>query len=81
MPDDEAFEYLPTQATVEYFATECNEPLDGITFHSVQAKGETLNITLFHKASLAEEISIPAGTEIYAHTSTYEDEGRKEIME
>ena len=38
MPDDEAFDYLATQAIADFLATE-NEPrLDGIIFQSAQSK-------------------------------------------
>ncbi len=75
MPDDEAFEYLPTQAIADFLATE-NEPLlDGIVFPSVQAAGNGLNVVLFHKAARVEAMEIPEGTEIEAQTGSTSDEG------
>lgn len=84
MPDDEAFEYLPTQAIADFLATE-NEPcLDGIVFPSVQAAGDVLNVVLFHKAARVEALEVPEGTEIKARTGQiYEDgwETEYEVIE
>jgi len=75
MPDDEAFEYLPTQAIADFLATE-NEPvLDGIVFPSVQAEGDGLNVVLFHKAARVEAMEIPEGTEIEARTGHWSEDG------
>jgi len=50
MPDDEAFEYLPTQAVADFLGT-MNEPrLDGIVFPSAQTS-EGRNVVLFHHAA------------------------------
>jgi RES domain len=57
MPDDEAFDYLGTQATADFLATENDPPLDGIIFPSVQAAHRALNFVLFHKASSVEPAS------------------------
>lgn len=62
MPDDEAFEYLATQAVADFLATEAASPIDGIIFPSVQAAGSALNVVLLHKAALVEDIRLPAGT-------------------
>ncbi|MBY5421053.1 RES family NAD+ phosphorylase [Rhizobium leguminosarum] len=74
MPDDEAFEYLTTQAVADYLATEGAVPLDGILFPSVQAAGAVLNVVLFHKAARVEKIDVPVGTEISARSGHMEDE-------
>lgn len=75
MPDDEAFEYLPTQAIADFLATE-NEPvLDGIVFPSVQAAGDELNVVLFHKAAHVEAMEIPEGTEVEARTGHTSEDG------
>lgn len=68
MPDDEAFDYLPTQAVADFLATEAEIPLDGIIFPSVQAAGHALNAVLFHKAARVEMMDLPNGTEIIART-------------
>lgn len=74
MPDDEVFEYLPTQAVADFLATE-NEPgLDGIIFPSVQVK-DGRNVVFFHKAARVEEMDIPEGTEISAHSTHDTDVG------
>ncbi len=74
MPDDEAFDYLATQAIADFLATE-NEPrLDGIIFGSVQAKAGR-NVALFHKGARVEQMPFPDGTEITAHTGYDTDDG------
>lgn len=75
MPDDEAFEYLATQAIADFLATERAMPIDGIIFPSVQTAGEALNVVLFHKAALVEEMELPKGTEIRARLGQMSDEG------
>ena len=59
MPDDEAFEYLVTQAIADFLANESTMKVDGIIFPSVQGAGKALNVALFHKASKIEEIDLP----------------------
>jgi hypothetical protein len=61
MPDDEAFDYLPTQAIADFLATENEPPIDGIVFPSVQAAGDVVNVVLFHKAARVEGIEVPKG--------------------
>lgn len=74
MPDDEAFDYLATQAVADFLATE-NEPrLDGIIFASVQAKAGR-NVVLFHKAARVEEMPLPDGTKVTAHTGHDSEDG------
>jgi hypothetical protein len=75
MPEDEAFDYLATQAVADFLATEAHVPLDGILFPSVQAAGNALNIVLFHKAARVETLSIPQGTEISARTGQMGEDG------
>lgn len=75
MPDDQDFEYLPTQAIADYLATEGKVPLDGILFPSVQAGGTGLNAVLLHKASRCAEIDFPKGTEIKASTTSHDSDG------
>jgi len=76
MPDDEAFDYLATQAIANFLATE-NEPiLDGIIFGSAQSKGGR-NVVLFHKAARVEEMAFPKGTEIKVHTGHEFEDGRE----
>ncbi len=75
MPDDEAFEYLPTQAVADFLATENVPVLDGIVFPSVQAAGEGLNIVLFHKASRVEAIDVPECIGIEVTTGFMNEDG------
>lgn len=74
MPDDEAFDYLATQAIADFLATE-NEPVvHGIIFRSVQVKNGR-NVVLFHKAARVEEMTLPKGVKIEAHSYHDTDEG------
>lgn len=74
MPDDEAFDYLATQAIADFLATE-NEPrFDGIIFRSAQSK-EGSNVVLFHKAARVEAMELPNGTEIDVHTGYGTEDG------
>ncbi len=74
MPDDEAFEYLPTQAVADFLGT-MNEPrLDGIMFPSAQA-GEGRNVVLFHHAARVEDLSLPAAAVIEANTGYWTEDG------
>ncbi len=74
MPDDEAFDYLPTQAVADYLATEGIDPLDGIMFASAQSSEGKPNVVLFHKAAIVEKLLIPAGTLVEAQSEQdYED--------
>jgi RES domain len=75
MPDDEAFDYLSTQAIADFLATENDPPLDGITFPSAQLTDGALNFVLFHKASSVEPIELPHGTAVKAQSGWSTDEG------
>ena len=75
MPDDEAFDYLPTQAIADFLATESESPIDGIVFPSVQAADDVLNVVFFHKAARVEGIEVPDGAEIEATTGQIYEEG------
>lgn len=77
MPDDEAVDYLATQAIADFLATE-NEPLlDGIIFRSAQVQ-DGRNVVLFHKAAQVKAIELPHGTEIEARNG-YETEDGWEV--
>lgn len=77
MPDDEALDYLPTQAIADFLATENEPPLDGIIFASVQVK-DGRNVVLFHKAARVESMDLPKGATVSAQC-TYETEEGPEI--
>ena len=79
MPNDEAFDYLPTQAIADFLATEFSPQLDGIIFPSAQAGGDALNVVLFHKVARVEAIEVPEGAEIEVGTAQmYEDGWERE---
>lgn len=74
MPDDEAFNYLSTQAIADFLATENEPQLDGIVFRSVQANAGR-NVVLFHKAARAEAMEFPKDTEIEARIGSVTEDG------
>lgn len=74
MPNDEAFDYLATQAVADFLATENKPQLDGIIFHSVQANSGH-NVVLFHKAAQVELLEFPDGTEIDVRFGDETDDG------
>ncbi len=63
MPQDEAFEYLPSQAVAEYLSNKVNPRLDGIIFRSSQA-GCGRNVVLFNQACGVVPDDLPEGTEV-----------------
>lgn len=75
MPDDEAFDYLPTQAIADFLATENEPTCDGIIYPSIQAVGDALNVVLFHHAARVETLNFPEGTTITATTGQMYPEG------
>jgi hypothetical protein len=75
MPDDEAFEYLVTQAIADFLSTEHTSPLDGMIFPSVQVSGSSKNIVLFQKAARVEELKIPKGAKISVQTGHWTEDG------
>lgn len=75
MPDDEAFEYLITQAIADFLANEGAVNVDGIIFPSVQADGKALNVVLFHKAAKVKGVDLPPGTEVSASLGRMEEDG------
>jgi hypothetical protein len=74
MPDDEAFDYLGTQAIADFLATENEPSLDGIIFRSAQSQ-DGRNVVLFHRAARVETLQFPEGTEIAARTGYSTEEG------
>src|SRR5206468_12230096 len=73
MPNEEAFEYLSTQAVADYLATEAK--LDGIIFPSVQLGHTSSNVVLFHHSSRVAEIELPAGAELTANLESRDPDG------
>lgn len=74
MPDDESFDYLPTQAIADFLATQNTPLLDGIIFKSAQER-DGINVVLFHNAALVEQIDIPTGTTFYTQTHYNTEDG------
>jgi hypothetical protein len=77
MPDDEAFDYLPTQAIADFLAARLEPLIDGIVFPSVQAAGNSLNVVLFHKAARVESIALPEGTEVKTWSWPADEDGNE----
>jgi len=75
MPDDEAFDYLPTQAIADFLAARLEPLIDGIVFPSVQAADNSLNVVLFHKAARVESIALPEGTEVKTWSWPADEDG------
>ncbi|UCU94925.1 RES family NAD+ phosphorylase [Hydrogenophaga taeniospiralis] len=67
MPDDEAFDYLTTQAIADFLATQNDPQFDGIIFASAQTKTGR-NIVLFQAAALVAQMNLPRGTKISSRT-------------
>ena len=64
MPQDEALEYLTTQAVAEFLTHKVDPRLDGIIFHSSQTGGDGRNVVLFNHARGVEQHSLPVGTRV-----------------
>ena len=77
MPDDEATDYLPTQAIADFLSTGSELKLDGILFPSVQAESQGKNVVLFHKAARVKDRKLPLGTEVEVHTRTETSDGHE----
>lgn len=75
MPDDEPYEYLPTQAVADFLATNANPLLHGILYPSVQGGQGKSNIVLFHKAARVQPLAIPEGAEISATLYDHTEDG------
>lgn len=79
MPDDQASDYLPTQAIADYLATRASPTIDGILFPSVQVAGNVLNVVLFHKSSRVELLPLPEDSKLEATTGhNYSEEWETE---
>jgi hypothetical protein len=75
MPDDEAFEYLPTQVIADYLAAMAEPAIDGIIYPSAQAEPGHLNIALFHKASRVQPSDLPEDSKVDAYLYDYSEDG------
>lgn len=68
MPQDEVFEYLPSQVVAEYLANKLNQRLDGIIFSSSQTK-RGQNVVLFNHACGVVPDDLPEGTDVKVYVS------------
>jgi len=75
MPGSEDFDYITTQAIADFLASNEKLNLDGILYPSVQSKGKSINIVLFHKASRVQELYLPVGGKIEAELGMYGEDG------
>jgi hypothetical protein len=74
MPDDEAIDYLPTQAVADFLASANDPRLDGIIFPSAQVENG-LNVVLFHESARVAEVAFAKGTQITASTGHDSEDG------
>lgn len=75
MPDDEPFEYLPTQALADFLASADGPDLDGIIYGSAQSEGDECNVVLFHKAARVESLGLPRGAKIGSGLGNWDEDG------
>ena len=68
MPQDEAFEYLASQAVAEYLANKLDPRLDGIIFPSSQTR-DGRNVVLFNHACGVAPDDLPEGTYVKVYVS------------
>jgi hypothetical protein len=74
MPDDEAIDYLPTQAVADFLASANDPRLDGIIFPSAQVENG-LNVVLFHESARVEDLAFAKGAQITASTGHDSEDG------
>lgn len=74
MPDDEAFDYLTTQAIADFLATQNDPQLDGIVFASAQTSTGR-NVVLFQAAALVTQMDLPQGTKLNSRTLDVDEDG------
>lgn len=75
MPDDEALDYLVTQAVADFLATSATVPIDGIIYRSAQTPNGERNVVLFHKAARVERFERPSGTEVESSLGHWQEDG------
>jgi hypothetical protein len=83
MPDEENYEYLPTQVVSEYLAEYVKPEIDGIIFKSSQIEAQGQNIILFYNSFRIEPYVLPSGSFVsIMHGSMYDpDNDDIEIIE
>ena len=75
LPQDEAFEYLPSQAVAEFLANKVDSPLDGIIFPSSQTDGDGHNVVLFRRACGVAPDDLPEGTKVEVYPPPKDEVG------
>ncbi|MCG7870509.1 MAG: RES family NAD+ phosphorylase [Candidatus Thiodiazotropha lotti] len=75
MPEDEAVDYLVTQAIADYLASRTDPELDGIIYRSIQNGNRGRNVALFHKSSRVESLNISEGSEFNAYLGMWSEDG------
>ena len=80
MPQDEATEYLQTQAVAKYLAEKSCPPLDGILFRSSQTGNAGRNLVLFNHACLVEPWELPQGSQVNVHIPLAEEEDQDDSV-
>jgi hypothetical protein len=78
MPDDEAVDYLVTQAMAEYLAERVEPPLDGILYRSAQGGEKSFNVALFNKAARVEARTLPPGSKTSVELYEQNEDGWEE---
>ena len=73
MPQNEALEYVATQAVAEYLAHKVNPRIDGIIFESSQTGGTGKNLVLFNHACMVEPYIVPRGTTVEVSAPDFDD--------
>ena len=79
MPQDEALEYLPTQAVAEFLANRTTPPFDGIVFRSTQTGEPGRNIVLFNHACGLVHSRLPNGTEVEVYVPPTREENGDDL--
>jgi len=75
MPDDEALEYLATQAVADFLSTGRRTTFDGIIYPSVQVAKTGKNIVLFNKSARIEQTAKQNGAEISVRLGYFDEDG------
>jgi RES domain. len=75
MPNEQANEYLVTQAIADFLSYKTDVVIDGIIYPSVQTDQTGTNVILFHKSSRVEAISHPENIRISSSVRDLAPEG------
>lgn len=75
MPDDEATDYLATQAMAEYLADRISPSLDGIMYGSAQGHQGAMNVALFNHAARVRPAPALNGSKLSVSTTRSTEDG------